>query len=91
MKLPRLTLKLGAAGAGLQDLPGQRRDGLPVRRGLGGQAQHEIELEQVPARREGLAGRGQDDLFRQVLVDHPAQAVGAGLRGQGHAGAPHPL
>ena len=38
---PQADVEPGAAGAGLQDLPGQRRDGLPVRLGLSGQAQHE--------------------------------------------------
>ncbi len=45
-----------AFGSSSQNLPGQGRDGLPVGLGLPGQADHKVELEELPARGEGPAG-----------------------------------
>ena len=59
---------------------GDRQD---VLHRLAGQADHEVELEGAPAAAEGQLGTPGDLLVTDPFVDHVAQALTAGLGGEG--------
>ena len=85
----------GAVGSALPPalvhLPGQISDAQHVLVGLGGQAQHEVELYAAPAAGEGGAAGLQQVLLPQILVDGVAQTLCARLRGKGQTALAHPL
>ena len=55
--------------------------------GLGGKAHHEVELDAAPPMLEGVSRRALEVFLSHVLVDHVAEALGAGLRGKGETAA----
>ena len=56
---------------------------------LGGQADHEVELHLRPAAREDALGGFEQLLLGDVLVDHVAHALRAGLGREGETGGAH--
>ncbi len=76
--------------SGPQNLGGQLGNGGHILCGLGGQAEHEVELDHLPAQGKGGAGGGQQILLADSLVDHPPQPFTARLRSQGKAGLADP-
>ena len=81
----------GALPPGEVHLPGQIGNAQHVLVGLGGQAQHKIELYAVPPAGEGGAHRLEQVLLPQVLVDGVPQALSPRLWGKGQAALPDPL
>ena len=75
----------GQHGAGQGGDPGH------VLRRLGGQADHEVQLDRLPALGVGQLGGAQGVRLRDPLVDHLAQALRPGLGGEGQPRAPAPL
>jgi len=69
----------------------QLSNGVDVLHGLGRQADHEIELHDLPAQGEGVPAGVQQVLLGNTLVDDPAQALAAGLGGQGKSGFAYPF
>ena len=76
---------------GLNDLIDQLGDAQYVLVGLRWQAQHEIELDVVPAAGEGLTAGVEDFLLRQILIDHVPQALGTRLGSKGQTAFSHRL
>ncbi len=66
-------------------------DGAHVLVALGGQADHEVELHQVPAGFEDGVDGVEEILFGVALVDHPPHPFGGGLRRDGEAALAHAL
>ena len=75
----------------VQHLRGKVGDAAHVLIRLRGQAEHEIELDSVPAALEGYAAGVQQVVFRYVLVYDVAQALRPGLGREGQAAAPYLL
>ena len=74
-----------------QRLPAQLHDGAHVLVALGGQADHEVELHQVPAGFEDGVDRVEQVLLGVALVDHAPHPLGSGLRRDGEAALAHAL
>ena len=68
-------------------LPGQVHHGRHVLQRLRRMADHEIELDGLPAPPIHLLGHRQQVPVGDRLVDHPPQPLGGGLGGKGKAGA----
>src|SRR5437016_5981776 len=73
-----------------QRLGAEMHDGAYVLVALGGQADHEVELHQVPARLEDGVDGVQQVLLRVALVDHAAHALGGRLGRHREAALAHP-
>ena len=69
------------------DAVGQVGNGLGVLDGLGGLADHEVELDGAETALEGHVAGFQQVLVRDFLIDDPAHAGGGGFRGEGEAAA----
>ena len=95
MKLVTLTFSCNRPAFERRGPPGPTRrmrphradDGLHIVVGLGGQADHEVQLQGGVPGREGLPGGVEDVGLAHVLVDHVAQALTSRFRSQRHRGA----
>ena len=72
-----------------QDVLDERHELVEVRARLRRQADHRVDLDQVPASRERHVGRGDHVGVGERLVDDAAQAVGARLRRERESGLAH--
>ena len=81
----------GVVPPGVDDLSHQVGNGQHVLVGLGGQAQHKVELDVVPPAGEGRGAGGENLLLGDVFIDGVPQALAAGLGGEGQAALADPL
>ena len=83
---PQAPLFVGRVGLpGLDDLVDQLRDAQHIRIRLRREAQHEVELDIVPAAGKGGGAGREDLLFGDVFIDDVPQALRPGFRGEGQA------
>lgn len=85
----RCTLVLRQREVALLNLARKIRDVVHILVSLGGQAQHEVQLDRRPASFKCFPDGAQKVFFGDALVDNIAQALGTGLRRKRQRGFAH--